>query len=142
MIDTINWETVSIAVLLAMIAAAVPVTLSAMLGRKNANKKLDLDQTTVMLSGTETQIKAYQDLLSRANEAVTKAEALNTSLAARVTKLEDEKESSAWQITSLRNLFIQVVKRSAITLTSEEQIEFDSTSPKDKIRHSRRPRTG
>lgn len=142
MINTINWETIGLAVILALIAAAVPVTLSTMLGRKNANKKLELDQTTVILSGTETQIKAYQDLLSRANEAVTKAEALNTNLAARVTKLEIEKDSSAWQVMTLRNLFSQVVKRSSIVLTPEEQDAFDSTKPTDEVRRIRRPRTG
>ena len=141
MIEAINWQTVGLAVLLALIAAAVPVTLSAMLGRKNANKKLELDQTTVMLSGSESQIRAYQDLLDRANAAVSKAEALNADLSGRVQKLEDEKESSTSQIKTLRNLFSQVVKRSNITLTPEEQEAFDSTKPIEEARRLRRPKT-
>jgi hypothetical protein len=141
-IDPINWQTVGVAVLLALIAAAVPVTLGALLGSKNANKKLDLEQTSVVFSGTEIQIKTYQDLLNRANEALTKAEALNSDLSGRVKKLEDEKENSTWQITTLRNLFSQVVKRSNITLTLDEQAAFDSTKPIDEVRRFRRPKTG
>jgi len=139
--DTISWGTVGVAVLLALIAAAVPVTLSTLLGRKNANKRLNLDETSVMLSGTETQIKTYQDLLNRANDAVTKAEKINEDLTARVKKLEDIEETSTWQITTLRNLFSQVVKRSNITLTPEEQAAFDATKPRAEVRRLRRPRT-
>lgn len=137
--DTIiNWQTVGVAVILALIAAAVPVMLGALLGRKNANKRLNLDQTSVMISGTEKQITAYQDLLDRANDAVSKAEALNTNLSDRVSKLEDEKENSTWQITTLRNLFLRVVQRSNITLTHEEQAAFDSTKPSVEVRGIRR----
>lgn len=141
MIDPVNWQTVGVAVILALIAAAVPVTLGALLGSKNANKKLDLEQTSVVLSGTESQIRAYQDLLNRANEAVTKAESLNTDLSSRVKNLEDEKESSSWQIMTLRNLFMQVVKRSNIVLTPDEQAAFDATKPADEVRRIRRSRT-
>jgi len=134
---SVNWSTVGVAVTLALIAAAVPVTLGFLLNKNNANKKLNLDETTVMLSGTDSQIKTYQDLLDRANAAVEKAESLNTELGTRVTDLENTKNDQIWQITTLRNLFRQVVNRSNITLTPEEQAEFDSTKPVTEIRRLR-----
>lgn len=132
--EQINWGTVLVAIILALIAAAVPVTLGAMLSRKNANKKLDLDETTVMLSGTDSQIKAYQDLLDRANVAVNKAETLNADLARRVSDLEATKSDQIWQIRILRDLFTQVVRRSNIVLTPDEQASFDATLPTGEIR--------
>lgn len=140
MIESVSWSTVGVAVILALIAAAVPVTLSTLLGRKNANKKLNLDETSVMLSGTDSQIKTYQDLLDRANAAVTKAEALNEGLSARVSDLEDARSTQIWQITTLRNLFRQVVNRSNITLTEAEQETFDSTKPTIEIHKLSRSR--
>lgn len=138
--ETINWGTIGIAVILALIAAAVPVILGTLLGRKNANKKLDLDETSVLLSGTDAQIKTYQDLLNRADRAITKAEDLNSALAARVTNLEETRNDQIWQIMTLRNLFRQVVKRSGITLTPEEQEAFDSTKPSEEVHRIRRPK--
>lgn len=130
----ISWETVLVAIVLALIAAAVPVTLGVLLNRKNANKKLDLDETTVMLAGTGSQIAAYQDLLTRAEAAVTKAEGLNGTLEQRVHDLEATRSDQEWQIRTLRNLFTQVVERSNIVLTLQEQEAFDSTKPMEKIR--------
>lgn len=132
--SSISWDTVLVAIVLALIAAAVPVTLGVLLNRKNANKKLDLDETTVMLAGTDAQIKAYQDLLTRANAAVTKAEGLNTTLEQRVRDLETQRTDQDWQIRTLRNLFTQVVERSNIVLTFQEQEAFDATKPMDEIR--------
>lgn len=126
---TVNWGTVGVSGLLALITYAVPIILSALLSRKNANKKLNLSETSVMITGTEAQIKTYQDLLDRANQAVTKAETLNADLSKRVQVLEDTKDSQTWQIVTLRNLFKQVVNRSNIVLTPDEQAEFDSTQP-------------
>lgn len=124
-----NWGTVGVSALLALITYAVPAVLSALLSRKNANKKLNLSETSVMISGTESQIKTYQDLLDRANQAVAKAEKLNDDLSKRVQVLEDNKDRQTWQIVTLRNLFKQVVNRSNIVLTPDEQAEFDSTQP-------------
>lgn len=126
---TVNWGTVGVSALLALITYAVPAVLSALLSRKNANKKLNLSETSVMISGTESQIKTYQDLLDRANQAVAKAEKLNDDLSKRVQVLEDNKDRQTWQIVTLRNLFKQVVNRSNIVLTPDEQAEFDSTQP-------------
>lgn len=136
--DDISWSTVGLSILLALIAAAVPVTLSALLGRKNASKKLQLDETTVMLSGTDNQIKAYQDLLDRANAAVQKAESLNREYESRLHELEEQKLEQDWQITTLRNLFQRVVNRSNIKLTDEEQRIFESTKPMSHVRRARR----
>jgi oligoendopeptidase F len=136
--EDIRWGTVWVSVVLALIAAAVPVTLGALLGRKNANKKLQLDETTVMLSGTNTQMAMYKDLLDRANAAVTKAESLNQEYETRLNELEEQKAEQDWQITTLRNLFQKVVNRSNIQLTKEEQSIFDSTKPTSHVRRARR----
>lgn len=136
--DDISWGTVVLAVVLALIAAAVPVTLSALLGRRNANKKLQLDETTVMLSGTDSQIKAYQDLLDRANAAVEKAEKVNRDSIERISHLEATIKEQDWQIATLRKLFQRVVNRSNITLTTEELQIFESTRPMQDVSRIRR----
>lgn len=136
--EEVNWSTVWLAVVLALIAAAVPVTLSALLGRRNANKKLQLDETTVILSGTDSQIRAYQDLLDRANAAVERAEKINKESNDRISQLEETMREQDWQIATLRKLFQRVVNRSNIALTPEEQEIFDSTKPMTEIHRIRR----
>lgn len=136
-----NWSTVSVSSIITIIVAAVPILLGSLLNRKNANKKLDLSETSVMISGTEAQIKTYQDLLNRAEAAVEKAEALNGGLNDRVKHLEKTIDSQDWQIRSLRNLFQKVVGRSNITLTKEEQDEFDRTMPTSEFRNLYKPST-
>jgi len=127
--DDISWSTVAVT----FITIVVPITLAFLLNRKNANKKLNLDETSVVLSGTAAQIKTYQDLLNRAEEAVSKAEALNKEFSDRVQNLEHTKDVQSNQITILRNLFMQVVNRSNIILTAAEQAEFDSTKPTTEV---------
>jgi hypothetical protein len=134
--DDISWSTVAVT----FITIVVPTTLGFLLSRKNANKKLNLEETSVVLSGTADQIKTYQDLLNRANEAVSKAEALNQEFSDRVKNLEQTKDIQSSQITILRNLFMQVVNRSNIILTAAEQAEFDSTKPTAEVFRQSRQR--
>lgn len=60
------WQTL----LLGVAGAAIPALLAWFLGRKGANKKLEIEEGALEVTQFEAQTKAYQDLLTRSNEAV------------------------------------------------------------------------
>lgn len=147
------------ATVVSVIAAAIglPGLILFFLNRKDANRKLDLEAGSLTVDQFQAQTAAYQDLLDRANSALSEA---NAKLAEAVTQIDNFKEEreelqrkvsdleravssleksdteKTQQLTDtntkldrLRTLFTSVVDRAKIELTYEEQRIFEETHP-------------
>lgn len=135
------------------------------LNRKNANKKLEIEEGGLSVTQFTAQTAAYQDLLNRANRALSEA---NTKLEESVSELaqyKGERETLMAQVQTqgeeieklkradsdkgdelaltndklekLRKLFTSYVDRVGIPLTTEEQEIFEMTEPSFKYRRFR-----
>lgn len=104
------------------------------LQRKDANRKLVVEEGSLDVSQFDALTKTYQDLLTRANNATAAAVAeVEKSQKAREDMQAEFEELRASQ-HQLRDLFRRVVARSNITLTPDEQREFDATKPRPRRR--------
>lgn len=138
--------------LLALVTGSVPGVILFILQRRGANKKLELEEGSLGVSQFNAQTSAYQDLLDRANAAVTEArnetkkyraerEALQrqvTEMREEIDKLKTSDDQKGQELLRtnnklerLRALFLSYVKRTSIPLTEEEQSVFDDTMPAD-----------
>lgn len=129
------------------IAVGLPGIILYFLNRKGANKKFTLEEEAQDGNTFTRQTQAYQDLLDRANAAVTKLEeglkqaelATQAALDELATikrertlekdEINDKLNDTNKKLQSLRRLFEQVVSRTNIVLEPEEQDIFDNTVP-------------
>lgn len=148
------WQTV----LLTLVTASVPITLGWVLSRKGANKKLVLDEKATDVSVFDSQTKAYQDLLDRANRTITDLEKYKTEredLISNVKTLTDEVDelkradkdkSDALDETNgkldrLRTLFASYIDRvGTVPLTTAELAIFEDTMPTKTFRRRTKER--
>jgi len=139
------------------LSAAVPTIILFLLGRKGANKKLEIEQGALTVDQFNAALPAYKDLLNRADAAAKVANdaAAVSQLAARsaldelqtykaeresilseVKELRQAKEDQGEELTKtnsnlekLRALFTSYVARVGIPLTREEEAIFEDTKP-------------
>lgn len=120
-----------------------PAIILFFLNRKNANKKLDLDEGALDVSVFSEQRAAFKELLDEARAATRAAE--DTSAAAlhelaqykkdrekmndRIRDQEKQIRGLTNKLKSLRALFQRILLSYSITLTDEEIAEFDKTAP-------------
>jgi uncharacterized coiled-coil DUF342 family protein len=125
------------------------------LNRKNANKKLEIEEGGLSVNQFTAQTNAYKDLLDRANaelresvDSLREYKAERTDLMARVEKqgreieyLKSSDESKSEELSDtraklekLRALFETYVERTGIPMTPEEKSIFEDTLPKELFR--------
>jgi len=107
-----------------------------LLGRKGANKKLDLDERGTNLSEFEALKVAYREQADEAKQsakdaqtAAEKAQKAAEQAQATATTAARDLNVTNQKLESLRKLFQSIVKRSNIILSPEEQEIFDNTAP-------------
>lgn len=90
------------------VALGAPAIILWLLNRRNANKKLQLDEGALDVSVFDTQTKAYQDLLDRANLATLNAQAetlkaqeATEKALAELATYKEERESLMRKVTKL-----------------------------------------
>ena len=119
------------------------------LQRKDANRKLVVEEGGLQVDQFEAQRQAFNDLLREqkeinagaAKELSSVREELKESREQRAHLTEDVEELRA-MLTQTRDLFKRVVARSNITLTPDEQHEFEMTKPRPPRRRAQPARAG
>jgi predicted nucleic acid-binding Zn-ribbon protein len=152
------WQTTLIAGGVSLLVGTVPGVIFFVLNRKGANKKLEIEEGGLTVNQFDVQTKAYQDLLDRANKnAAASEQALKEALAEletykservklmdrvreqgeKIAKLEGAADDTSHELADTRNkldklrkLFTDVMARTGIQLTPEEQAVFEETKPK------------
>lgn len=100
------------------------------LQRKDANRKLLVEESDHDISEFESLTATYKDLLDRANKATDAAVAeVKTSVTQR-HQMQGEIDELRESIHDLRGLMRDVLRKHSIQLTQEEQARFDATKPK------------
>jgi len=119
------------------------------LQRKDANRKLVVEEGGLQVDQFEAQRQAFNDLLREQREITARAIAelgevrteLKESRDQRAELTSDVEELRA-MLVQTRDLFKRVVARSNITLTPDEQHEFEMTKPRPPRRRARPARAG
>lgn len=126
--------------------ASVPIVLSWFLGRKGANKKLEIDEGHLSVAQFDAATKAYQDLLDRAAKTIDELEEYKQERenliqtvkeqGDKINELEkaDELKTRELQETNqkldtVRQLFEQYIARTGVPLTTSELAVFEQTAP-------------
>lgn len=93
------WQTALVAVVVALISGSVPTVLLILLQRKGANKRLELDETTVASDVFSKQTAAYSELydtaksdLAQAKKDLIAANKTAADLATELKKYQTERE--------------------------------------------------
>lgn len=137
---------------IAALIAAPSALIIWLLGRKGANKALDLQGDGVKVDQWQVLQTTYVDLLARAKADTAAAQASakedKESRDAALAELALHKEAretlyeqlrdTLTKFASLRALFLRVLKRGGIIMTEEEQAEFDATTPAARLATPRR----
>lgn len=103
-------------------ALGLPAIVSIILTRRNANRKLEVEEGGLKVSEFEALRAAYK-------QDRQEAEAENDRLHRDIDALRDDLDHFRDILRSLRSLFQRVVIRTNVTLTAEEQREFEATRP-------------
>jgi len=123
------------------VASALPVGISWLLSRKNANKKLDLDEKGAEVSEFQAFNAIGASLVSQAHQAMVDAQTAATEAKAEAaaakreaSKYRGEREEMKHEMLSLtesvrklRDMIKGYVTRTGQPLTEEEQAVFDQT---------------
>jgi septal ring factor EnvC (AmiA/AmiB activator) len=106
------------------------------LQRKDANRKLVVEEGGLEVDQFEAQRQAFNDLLREQREITARALAELADTRKELSESRDQRKEMADDIEDLRSMLIQtrdlfkrVVARSNIVLTPDEQREFDATKP-------------
>jgi hypothetical protein len=94
-----------------------------LLGRKDANRKLVVDEGGLTVDQFNAALPAYKDLLDRSNKDRDAAISKMGEYKVELDNIRDNQER-------LVKLFLSVVARSNITLTADERAELEATRPK------------
>jgi chemotaxis response regulator CheB len=126
---------------LGSVPAAIAMVIVILLQRKGANKKLQIEETGADTNQFDVITKKYQQIADNWQKtAETAQKATETALAELEKHKEDREtisgklEETNTKLDQIRTLFKQVMKRSNIVLTPEEQEIFDSTTPSREIK--------
>lgn len=103
-------------------ALGLPAIISIILTRRNANRKLQVEEGGLKVSEFEALRTAYR-------EDRLEAEATADTLRNEINGLRDDLDAFREMVRSLRSLFQRVVTRAEVTLTAGEQREFEATRP-------------
>ena len=135
------WSVIVSILSLVGIGTAVPAIILFLLQRRNANKKLEIEEDTLSVNVFNAQTKAYQDLLDRADRTTQAAlaelktyQAERKEILKKVDMQNEVLELTNTNLQKIRTLFQAVVKRSNIVLTPAEQKVFDETKPIELVR--------
>lgn len=99
------------------------------LGRKGANRKLEVEEGGLSVTVFNAQTAAYKDLLDRANTRAANAEKEAKEANEKIDALQQEYAHMNSKINRLYNLFNRVLARNKIILTEEERTELEETKP-------------
>jgi predicted nucleic acid-binding Zn-ribbon protein len=147
---------------LVAVVFGTPSIILFLLNRKNANKKLELEEGTLGVAQFEAQTNAYKDLLNRANKSLDESNATSRGYAAELKSYKEERETlmatvkkqgeeigelkqadedksseladTRQKLERLRSLFLAYVDRTGIPMTLEEKKIFEDTLPKELFR--------
>lgn len=100
-----------------------------LLNRKDANRKLEVEEGSLKRSEFDSITNEYSELYKTADARATAAESKADSAMSRVGELNDEVVDLRDMIHQLRSLFRRVLNRNNIQMTSAEQEEFDRIKP-------------
>lgn len=141
-----------------------PAIILFFLNRKNANKKLDIEEGTLGVAQFEAQTNAYKDLLNRSEASLANANKTAAGYADELQSYKKERETlmatvkkqgkeidtlkasdksksgeladTRNKLERLRTLFLAYVERTGIPMTPEENKIFEDTLPKELFRKS------
>lgn len=137
------WNGVQRGLLLLVTAGVLPIVIRFFLGKRNANKKLDLEERTVEVTEFTAQTKAYAELAQMSQRAAKAAEDAAAIARGEAQKAATEREHMRADMVrvvdkfrQLRDLFKSYVARVGIPLTADEQKIFEDTQ--DVVRRKRR----
>jgi hypothetical protein len=112
------------------------------LGRKDANRKLVVEESGLTVAQFNAALPAYKDLLDRANNERDAADKEKQEAFAKVVPLEKELSQTRAEVHSLDDklkeaveLFRTVIERSEITLTHEELRRLERITPSSERFH-------
>lgn len=125
--------------LLTLLVATVPATIVWLLGRKGANKKLDLEEGALENATFVVQRDAFASLFDRykvaleeaneeikkAHEELVKAKETREGLEQTVAEQGDE----ILKLQGLRTLLIEIVRNHNIELSEDQQFQLEATKP-------------
>lgn len=137
------WGVAQTVISLAAVAIGLPSIILWLLNRKNANKKLDIEEGGLDVSVFAEQRQAYSDLLRASQEATAKAtvaassaQAAADAALAEAAAYKQERETlvdtvreQGDKLERLRKLFQSYVERVGVPLTEDELEEFEATKP-------------
>lgn len=114
----------------------IPGIIAWMLGRKDANKKLEIEEGGLNVTQFNSIINSYKGIAEAAEASAASAkESAAMSQAAAEAALAQLKENQVEvtelrsKLSTVRDLFTSVLKRNGITMTAEELKLFEETSP-------------
>lgn len=123
-------------VLLASIPSISITLITALLGRKNANRHLNVEEGSLSVDVFAEQRQAYNALLTESRTATQAAldelkiyRDERTTFSEQLEAANQARMDTDRKLERLRVLFAKVVQRSNIELTPEEEIEFGDTKP-------------
>lgn len=97
------------------------------LGRKDANRKLQVDEGGLTVEQFNAALPAYKDLLDRASSGKKEAEDKLKEYDKRFEEVEKRQEE-------LVSIFVRILRKNNITLTESELGELEHTQPNFKRR--------
>lgn len=133
---------------LGSIPAGVMGLILILLNRKNANKKLEIEETGADVNQFDVITKKYQQIADNWEKTAESAQKA-TEAAEKATKLaltelqkhkadresiSDKLQETNTKLDQIRRLFTSVMKRSNIILSPQEQEIFDATVPSKEIK--------
>jgi len=120
-----DWVGDTVTILAAVLG--LPGIILWVLSRKQANRKLVVDEGGLTVAQFNAALPAYKDLLDRANDEREAAEKERDEALRKIGPLEHELYKTQSEVNSLDDkleeavqLFTTVIERSEITLTSDE----------------------
>jgi hypothetical protein len=99
------------------------------LQRKDANRKLVVEEGGLEVSEFDSQRAGFKMLLDEQKELTSKALAELKASQDQRNQQADDMDELRGMLIDIRALFKRVVARSNITLTPDEQKEFEATKP-------------
>lgn len=130
------WDVASGIVSLVAVITGLPTIILFALQRKNANKKLEIDEGGLSVTQFNSLTAAYQDQLDRCSERTKTMRSELDEMQKQIDEVRDSESNvvrllaeTSRKLDRVRKLFLKYVNRAGIPMTQEEQQEFERTAP-------------
>lgn len=112
----------------------IPAIILFLLGKNNANRSLQVDESGAEVSEFEALRKAYKEDKAEAEAKRIAAELKSEGVSNELASVHEEVNELRSDVGILRRLITSLVRRNRITMTDDERRDFEATKPRGRPR--------